>query len=670
MGTVEDMVRGRAKYIDDIVLPEMLHMAVVRSTYPRARILGVKGGPTHRDFPAVMTSEGETATDSMAGPFEPVLAGDYANYYGQPISAVLGKNRYEAEDLLDSVDIDYEPLTPVTDPVRALTAPPIHPERKDNVLVNVQFGNAFKPSDYEVEVSNRVINQRISNNPIETRGIIAHYQSDFLTVYSSTQSVHSMREGLSEILKLPAEKIRVIQADTGGGFGLKGGVYPEYVLAAYFSMKTGKPVKWIETRSEMLKASKAGRGVVGELTMYGKKNGTITGIRGKVIVDSGAYAGGGEFSTAFIARQIAGPYNIKHAYVEGLGVFTNKPTIGPYRGAGRPEAHFIIERTIDMLADEIGMDPVDVRLMNVSDTGITTPLGIKVPPARKFLEDGIRKLQYREMKKQKPGFAFFVLIPAFSPGESARVIVSEGRARVWLGGNVHGQRHELFVKRIVHEELGIAEDHVMLELGDTRMTPEGVGSWGSRSAMVGGLAVYEACQDIKRNIREKHGKFTTEVLLKEGADSFVFKHVKGSLNSLGCNLATAAVDHKGQVRVTSLKSYYDVGVPLSRDTVMGQVAGGAAQGIGQTLFEELAYSPDGQLLTSSIADAGVPLANQLPEFETYLADTRSDLPHGAKGVGESPTIGVPIALARAIENATGVPIRETPIRQELLVRKQ
>ncbi len=670
MSTVEDMVRGRARYVDDIVLPGMLHMAVARSTYPRARITSVRGGLTHKDFPALMASEGETATDSTAGPFEPVLANDYANYYGQPISAVLGKNRYEAEDLLDSVEVEYEPLPPVTDPVKALTAPPIHSGRSDNILIRVNLGNEFKPVDFDVEISNRIVNQRISNNPIETRGIVADYHDGFLTVYSSTQSIHSMREGLSEILKFPQEKIRVLQADTGGGFGLKGGVYPEYALAAFLSMKNGKPVKWIETRSEMLMASKAGRGVVGELTMFGKRDGTISGIKGRVIVDSGAYSGGGEFATAFISRQVAGPYNIRQAYVEGLGVFTNKPLLGPYRGAGRPEAHFIIERTIDMLADEIGMDPVDVRLKNVSDMEITTPLGVKVPPARKFLEDGIRKLRYREMKNQKPGFGFFVLIPAYAPGESARIIVKGGHARVWLGGNAHGQRHELFVKRIVREELGLSEEAVTMELGDTEMTPEGVGSWGSRSAMVGGLALWEACQEIKQGIIKKYGKFTTEILLKEGGDSFVFKHVKGSMNSLGCNLATAEVDRRGQVRVTSMKSYYDVGVPLSLDTVMGQIAGGAAQGIGQTLYEELAYSPDGQLLTASIADAGVPLANQLPEYETYLAETRSELPHGAKGVGESPTIGVPIALARAIENVTGVPIRETPIRQELLVKKE
>ena len=670
MSTVEEIVQGKGKFIDDIILPGMQHMAVVRSNYSRGKIVNVKGGYTFKDFPAYMASVGEGATEGEKGLIEPVMADKYVNYIGEPIAVVLGKDRYDAEDRTEDVEVEIEPLPPMMDPEKSLESPPVYSFMKSNVYRKVTLGSDFRTDGFEIEIEGHFNNRRVATDPIETRGIVAAYEKDLLTVWISTQSVHSIKEGLSEILNMPPEKIRVIQADTGGAFGLKGGVYPEYAIAAFLSIKTGKPVKWIENRHEHLMASRPGRGTSAYVKLYANKSGKILGLKGKVIVDSGAYSGGsGEFAARFVGMQMTGPYKIDNAYVEAFPVYTNKVVQGPYRGAGRPEAHFFIERMIDMLADKLKMDPVEVRLINTVDKDFKSPLGMDVPPAKSFLEDAINKLGYRKLLKDKPGFAFFVLVPAFQPGETARIKIENGEVKVWLGGDAHGQRHDLFVKTLVNEGLGINRDLVHLQLGDTGMLKDGVGTWGSRTAIVGGMAVHEACKKIKQAFTAKHGLYSSTALLQEGADEYVHWRGEGSMNSLGCNLATCEVNNRGQVKVKECSAYYDVGRALTPEVVRGQIAGGMAQGIGQTLYEEIMYSDDGQLLTASIADAGVPIANQLPEYKVFLAVTRSNLAIGTKGVGESPTIGTPIALSRAIENVTGVKIFETPIKQELLISK-
>ncbi len=670
MSTIEEIAAGKGRYVDDIVLPGMLHMAIVRSQYSRGKLLSVNGGYSFKDFPDYMASVGEDATEDQKGLMEPVFADRYVNYMGQPVAAVLGKDRYDAEDQMESVDVQIEPLKPVVDLERALESEPIHPFMKDNILRRNVFGKDFRTDAFEIEVSDRLINRRVANSPIETRGIVASYSSDKLTVWLPTQSVFSIQEGLSEVLKLPKERVHVIQTDTGGAFGLKGGIYPEHIAAARLSMKTGRPVKWIESRYENLSASHPGRGSMADVSLYGDRKGKILGLKGKLLVDSGSYSGGGEFASWFIGMQMTGGYKIDNAYIEALAVLTNKPKMGPYRGAGRPEAHFYIERMVDKFADEIGMDPVDVRLLNVSDNEYTSPTGMYVPPAKTFLTDAVSKLNYRKLLKYRPGFSFFVLVPAFSMGETARVLIKDGKVRVWLGGNSHGQRHELFVKSLINENLGINPDLVSLQMGDTDMMETGVGSWGSRSAMVGGMAVFEACKKIKKDFVSKHGTFATAALLKEGADVFYNYKESGNMNSLGSNLVTCEVNNRGQVNIKECSAYYDVGRALAPEVVRGQVEGGMAQGIGQTLYEELKYSSDGQLLTASLSDAGLPIATQLPEYKLFLADTRSPIAIGAKGVGESPTIGVPPALSRAIENITGKRIAETPIRQETLLEEK
>ncbi len=664
-------VLGKGHFVDDIKLQGMLYMSVLRSPYARARILSLKGGLNGSELGAGMAAVGEGASPSAALSIEPVFAKGTVNYVGQPVAAVFGTDRYKSTDLLESIDVDYEPLKPVVTFEDALSSEPIHNGMNSNVLVEATQGQDFPDPGSPIVLEDTLENDRVSTNPIEPRGIVASYEDGILNVWISTQSVNSIKTGLVESLALDPDHVRVMQTDTGGAFGSKGGLYPEYVIASYASMKYVKPVKWIETRREHLSSTNPGRGVRGKVKIFAERTGKITGMKGEVLVDAGAYGtGSGGFSAQYIGFMMSGPYAIEKAFVRGKSLLTNKVPQGPYRGAGRPEASYFIERMVDLLSDELKMDPVDVRLLNTSDKPFKSPLGMKIDAARPFFESAVNELEYRREARltKGVGMSFFVLVPALYTGESVRVLVKDGRVSVWLGGNSHGQGHEVFVKRLVNEELEVSEDTVTLYRGDTKMTKFGEGAWGSRSAMVGGAALVQACRKLRETVSREHGSYSPDLLLSGDYDEFVNDETRRDINSFGANLATVEIGKFGNVRVKKCNAYYDVGRALNRDMVIGQIHGGMAQGIGQTLHESLLYSEDGQLLTSSISDSGVPLAEDIPTFGVKIAENRSSLPHGAKGLGESPTIGVPTALIRAVERASGKRLRKTPVRPEDLMQ--
>ncbi len=661
---------GKGQYVDDITLPNMLYMGVVRSTYARAKLIKVsgEGAIDGNELRALRASVGEgAAAASNLDLMEPILARDMVYYVGQPVAAVFSEDRYSAEDKISGVEVEYEPLKAFNAIKAAMEGEPIHPDTDSNILRETVVGNAFDDPKADVVVEDELTNERIMPNPIETRGIIADYDGKRLTIYISTQSVHSIKRGICSSLKLNPDDVRVIQADTGGGFGSKGGLYPEYVIAAYAAMKFKRPVKWIETRREHLLATNAGRGVHGKMKLFADKSGKLLALKGEITVDSGAFGGGmAEFTAPYIAMQVTGPYKIEKASITARSVMTDKPVQGPYRGAGRPEAAFMMERMMDMLADKLNMDPVKLRLFNMSDKPFKSPLGLEIDAAKPFFEKAVQELDYERLRNDKAGIGFFVLVPALAPGETARIRINSGKVDVWLGGNAHGQGHEVFVRKLIREELGIPEELVTLNKGDTDMLQSGIGSWGSRSAIAGGAAVVSAARKMKKEFEEKHGKFSTTELLNGTYDSFVFEKQEGQLNSFGANIATASIDKYGVVKVKECIAYYDLGRMLNPPMVRGQIMGGMAQGIGQTLYEELVHSDDGQLLTASISDAGVPIAENMPEFVVKVVENGSRLPHGAKGLGEAPTIGVPLALCRAIELVSGKRIRSTPVKQEYL----
>ncbi|MCL5803514.1 MAG: xanthine dehydrogenase family protein molybdopterin-binding subunit [Candidatus Thermoplasmatota archaeon] len=666
MKSEEKFVRGMGQFVDDIKFPDMLYMSVVRSDYARARLLKVKGGINARVFNHSLAAVGEGAMSGFEKAQHMVFASGFVNYLGEPIAAVYSDDPYKSEDLIDSVEVDYEPLKPVIDPEKALTSEPIHSGFKSNIISEKWMGKDFK-TDSPIVLEDSFRNNRIVTNPIEPRGVIANYDGKRLTLWIGTQSVFSIREGICGAMGLSPENVHIIQADTGGAFGSKGGLYPEYVMASYIAMKEKRPVKWIETRREHLMASHPGRGALAKMKLFADRTGKITGLKGEILVDSGAYAGGtGEFSSRFITHQITGQYKIENAYFRALSVFTNKVPQGPYRGAGRPEAAFFTERMVDMLADELKMDPFDVRLINATDKPFVSPMGMKIGASKPFMIRARKELGYVPFDATKDtGIALFVLVPASQPGESARIKSEGGRIRVWLGGNVHGQGHEGFVRRIVNEELGVREDLVDLEMGDSDALEDGVGAWGSRSAMMGGSAVTVAARKLKEQVRKKLGSYSAAKLLEGSFDIYEFFNYKDSYNSFGSNLAKVSVDSYDRIKVLEDRSYYDLGRVLNRQMVRGQIVGGNLQGIGQTLSENIEYDDDGQLLTGSISEAGLLNSEITTKYTVKLDETPSDLPSGAKGLGEAPTIGTPSAIARAVEVYTGKRIRETPIKLSL-----
>ncbi|MEM0139608.1 MAG: xanthine dehydrogenase family protein molybdopterin-binding subunit [Ferroplasma sp.] len=669
-------VNGMGKYIDDIKLDNMLYMSLLRSPYGKAGIKNVKGGLNsselklyYKSSMGEMASLGGKSADTTY--LEPLLALDEVNYEGQIIAAVFGKTRYESEDLLSSVSVDYDPKEAVSSIDDSLSKKPILRGTKDNILSSAELGKDFAEADikYDIKLEDEFFNERIIANSIEPRGCIADFKDGILTFYVSTQSVQSVKGGLVQSLKLDPQKVRVIQADTGGAFGVKGSFYPEYILAAYASMKYKKPVKWIETRTEHLMAAYPGRGAKARMEVYARKDGRIVGLKAKVYVDAGAYdAGTGSFASRFIGYQITGPYQIDNVYVQAYSMLTDKAPMGPYRGAGRPEAAFFMERMMDLLADKLKMDIADVRLANASDSPFTSPTGLSVVEAtRPFLENALRETNYREIaKKEKTGIAFFVLIPASRPGESARITIKKGKINVQLGGNVHGQGHELFVKDMLSSAFQVEQDIISLDNGDTSLMESGVGTWGSRSAIAGGSALLVVASQIKEEVIKKFGRYDPDKLLEGEYDRFNFFKIDYDVNSINFNLITAEETGNNSIKVKDWYSYYDLGHVLSEINVIAQIMGGAMEGIGQVFSESLRYSADGQLMTNSIRDAGLLDAESVPEYHIKWIENPSPVPDHAKGLGEAPTIGTPAALARAVELITGKRIRNTPLSPEYI----
>jgi carbon-monoxide dehydrogenase large subunit len=671
-GTLE-LVAGRGEYVGDLRLDGMLHLKLVRSPFARALVTKVRGGINASELTAVIPAAGEGAMGGAppSAPY-PVLAGSYVSYVGQPVAAVLGDDPYKAEDLAEAVEVDYESLRPLVDPEHALAFEPIHPGTSSNVANSVELGRDFS-DDAPVVLEDTLFNARISPDPMEPRGLVARYDGSKLTVWASTQSVHTWKGGLCAALRLAPEAVRVIEMDTGGAFGSKSAIYPEYVVACYAAMKTRRPVRWVEGRTEHLLATNQGRGARGKVKVYAERSGRVRGMKADVLTDCGAFSVGiGSFTPRFIGTQALGPYAIDKAFVTATAVYTNKVPQGPYRGAGRPEAAFLHERMMDLLADELKLDPVEVRLRNASPQPRVSPLGVKLDAFEPFLRSAVAELGYARRSAEGPvGFSAFVLMSSAQPGESARVAISGGRVRVWLVGSDTGQDFAAIVKTILSEELGLPEGAIELESGDTDQLDKGIGSWGSRTSIVATAALTEAAAKLKEQARERLGdRASPEELLKQELDVTVFHRVTEQANSFGANLVKMSLDAEtGQARAEECFAYYDAGRILNRSMAEAQIVGGTAQGIGQVLYETVLYNEDGQQLAATLSDAGLMLASLMPDVTVAFAKEPASGPRLVKGVGEAPTTGVPPAAVRSLEKIIGKRLRKTPLTPEEMARR-
>ncbi len=690
---VEDyrFITGRGRYVDDIRLEGMAFLKVVRSPYARALIryvgfsnpralLFIKPGDLEGFMPARVDPEVARYARIVR---MPILPRGYVNFVGQPVAAVVARDPYEAEDLAEEVSIDYEALEPVVDPLKALErgSPQIHSEAPGNLAIDRRFvgGDARVFSEADVVVTAELKMERLVSNPIETRACVAYYNGSTLKLYVNTQSPHRVLSDVQEVFGLSPNMVRVISPDVGGAFGSKTPFHVECALAIYASMKLKIPVKYVETRREHLVAPYHGRGVAFKVEGYGTRRGELLGIRGLVVVDIGAYSYHVNLNIPVnIIRWSVGPYRIRAVDLDLKAVYTNKTPMGPYRGAGRPEAALIHERVLDSLAEELGIDRAEIRTINLrSGWGrYETPTGLRTDDAN-YLGTYMRAYEiYKQLEKSlrgRPGKRVGIGVSCFLAhdrsvlGEWARLRISKGLVEIYVGTHSHGQSHATTLAQIAAEELGVSIERISILFGDTEYLKEGVGTFGSRTAIAGGAAVVEVCRRLKDQARARGYEDISSALEKlEGYEVETF--YRGSdIFSFGSHIAVVEIDEEtGIARISKYIAVDDVGRAINPLVIEGQIVGGALQGASQVLWEAIKYDDQGYPQCSSIAECGVPSSQEAFEVESILVENPSEAPHGARGVGEAGAIGAPPAVISALEKAIGAKIKHIPISSEML----
>ncbi len=727
------LLTGQSSFVDDMTRPGMLHALVIRSPHGHARIRGIDASAatalpgvaaviTARDIEDVaqLPTRESTDADELHPPRHPALAVDKACYAGQPVAIVLADNIYTAEDAVELVDIDYEILPAVIDPLEATGegAPVIHEQFGTNVVLRTvnaggDLDGAFAAADCVIRQQFNV--QRVAPAPMEPRGLLAEYDAgaDLLTVWDSTQHPHEIREHLARLLERPLESVRVACPDVGGGFGEKGCFFPEELAIPYLSMKLGRPIKWVESRQENMLCFH-GRGHSIDLEAAAKDDGTLLGIRVKVTADLGAYF---FMSTPTVpiltSHRLTGPYRTPAMSVEVLGVATNKSVTGAYRGAGGPEAAFCMERAVDMVAQELGLDPAEVRRRNFippdafpyeTPTGIIYDSGEYAAAFERSLEmSGYQ--EWRERSRQQAedsGALIGVGIAAVVKGSGAKVTMLEEHARCIIGpdGDVevhtgispHGQGTETTFAQVVADELGIAPGDVRVRHSDSAILPHGGGTSASRGVIAGGTVLYNVAQEAREKLTTVAGHLLecppenidltegravdrnnpsrsvpfaqlaaaahNEELLPPGEEPGLDFGGSNTLSrspySFGSHVAVVEVSREnGAIRILQYTGVHDSGKVINPMLYDGQIHGAIAQGIGQALWEGMVYDSSGQPLSGSLMDYVLPKSIDLPDFDL---DSTFETPSpitalGVKGIGELPTLAAPVAIANAVMDA-------------------
>jgi len=701
------LLTGRGQYVDDLTLPGTLHAFMVRSPVAHARITGIDVTEA-REAPGVVAVF--TAADLDAAgvgplpgaeglppgahsPGYPVLASDKVLWAGQPVVLVVAATAEVAADAAELVVIDYDELPAVSTPLAAAAAaaPLLHSGAPDNIAFRKRLtagdaAGAFERAAYRV--GQRMTSQRIAPVAMEPRGVFAHPAEDGrLEVRLPTQRAHGARNWLAKILGIEPARIHVSTGDVGGAFGAKGPIYPDQVAAVAAALVLGRPVKWIEERSESFTATTHGRDQVADLELAADSRGVITAMRGTVHASFGAFftPNGPGALLGRLGPMLPQGYRIEHFDVELVGVFANTTPIGPYRGAGRPEAAYFTERLVDLLSAESGIDPAELRRRNfipaaefpyTTCTGLTYESGDyhagldlllekvtrrelvaeELPPSlREAVRDGTQTLTGW-------GLATFVepggIVPkAPGPdgtiGDKATVTVGpDGKVTVAVGTSGHGQGHETAFAQLAADLLDVDYDDVRVVFGDTDTAPFGYGTFGSRSLAAGGTAVYHACHGVLDAARRVDAPMSVAAAAARlgGLSATGSSGAPPETYASGAYACEVAVDQEtGRVWVLRVIAVDDCGVVLNPRLVEGQVHGAIAQGLGQALTEQVSYDENGQPLAASLMDYAVPFADSMPRIECYSVVTPSTVnPLGVKGMGESGTIGVTPALVNAV----------------------
>jgi len=701
---VEDprFLRGQAQYVADLQPAGLLHLVFVRSPHAHAEVTridvaaaagasGVAAVLTAADVAHLTPKPIAIQPPGLRVPPHAPLAAHTVRYAGQPVAAIAAADPYGARDAADLVQIEYAPRSPAVDPARALEpgSPLVHPSLDSNLA----FEHAWTAGDVDGAfsraahvVQGRFPHPRLAAVPLEPRGCMARYDGRLLTVWISTQMPHAVRADLAVVFGLPEHRIRVIAPDVGGSFGCKTGVYDDEIVTVAAALRLGRPVKWIETRSENLLVTSHGRGQVHEAALAVGADGTFLALRVQGLADLGAYPETFSASPPLLAgRLVTGAYRIPAASVVVRGVYTHKTATAAYRGAGRPEAAYLIERLADLAADALGIDPVEIRRRNFirpEDFPYAVPSGLTYDTGRYALTldraltlagyEECRAVQARARAEGRllgVGIATFVETAGSAPSRAlpyagweygAVRVEPSGHVVVVTGTSPHGQGQETTFAQLVADALGLDLDGVTVLHGDTEVVPAGFGTGGSRGTCVGGVPVYLAAESVKAKAR-----LLAAHLLEAAPEDVVFDggrfHIRGTparalsfadvareahrgarlpagmepgleaactWDSPGFTVPFGAyvslveiMPETGQVRVLRFVGVDDVGTVLSPLLVEGQLHGGIAQGLAEALREEIVYDDAGQCLTTTLADYAVPKAADVPHLELNYTET-------------------------------------------------
>jgi len=735
-------LRGDGRFVDDVALSGLLHAAFLRSPHAHARLVGLRT-ESARAMPGVA---GVFTFDDLAPWLKPLplfgapppglaaairfelrqapqyaLCRDRARYVGEAVAMVVADSRARAEDALERIEADWEPLPVVADMVAATEpgSPLVHADWGTNVAVG--FTHAIGDADRAFAGADIVFTetfeiQRYVGMPLETRGVIAQWdrRDETLTTWNSTQVSHFVQQGLVAALDLPPHRVRVIAPDLGGGFGTKASGYAEDVLVPLAARALGRPVKWIEDRREHLVSAAHARHQTHRISLAARRDGTILAVRDRIWLDLGAYNVWGIVLPYNTVAHLLGPHRVRDLSVEVHGVVTHKTPNAPYRGAGRPETVFAMDRAVDGLARQLGIDAAEIRRRNYLtaaelpwDLGMPyrdgNPLVYDSGDFRAVLDAALEAAGYGAFRAEQPalraggrwpgiGISGYVEGTAVGPFEGARVTLDlAGHAVVATGAVSSGQGHETAFAQICADALGIPLEHVRVVGGDTAAVPFGVGTFASRSGVTAGNSIADAAAAVRAkvvtaaaalleaaeaDIEVEDGRvsvrgapatavplarvvqaaiptFARPGVASADFDAVAYHHVPTVTYASAVHVAQVEVDpDTGAVRLLRYVVAHDCGKVINPIIVDGQVHGGVAQGVGGALFEEIAYDGQGQLLSGTLMDYVVPRADDLPAIEcVHLEYPSPRNPLGIKGLGEGGAISPPAAIANAIDDA-------------------